>query len=172
MFEVGDYIIYGSTGVCRVEKVGSIDLAGVPKGKLYYTLVPVYEKGSKVFTPTDNGKVAMRPVISKVEASKLINDIKNIELFWTSDDKRMENEYRESMKKCDCREYVRIIKTLYLRNQARIEEGKKVTVADKKYLDKAEECLYGELAIPLGIDKAEVEQFITTRINNIKGNAS
>ncbi|HEX3076604.1 MAG TPA: CarD family transcriptional regulator [Lachnospiraceae bacterium] len=26
MFEVGDYIIYGNTGVCRVESIGSIDL--------------------------------------------------------------------------------------------------------------------------------------------------
>jgi CarD family transcriptional regulator len=68
------------------------------------------------------------------------------------------------MKKCDCRDYVRIIKTLYLRNQARIAEGKKVTVADKKYLNMAEEYLYGELAIPLEIDKNEVEWFITARI--------
>lgn len=65
MFEVGDFIIYGSNGVCRVENVGSMDMKGVPSDKMYYTLVPVYSSKTKVFTPVDNAKVIMRPVISE-----------------------------------------------------------------------------------------------------------
>ena len=40
MFEQGEYIVYGSTGVCKVEKVTTMDMDGVPGDKLYYILRP------------------------------------------------------------------------------------------------------------------------------------
>ena len=49
MFKEGDFIIYGSNGVCQVEHIGSMDLQGVPGDKMYYTLVPVYEEKSRLF---------------------------------------------------------------------------------------------------------------------------
>ena len=72
MFKEGDFIIYGSNGVCQVEHIGSMDLQGVPGDKMYCTLVPVYEEKSRLFTPVDNHKVVMRPVISKQEACDLL----------------------------------------------------------------------------------------------------
>ena len=54
MFKEGDFIIYGSNGVCQVEHIGSMELQGVPDDKMYYRLVPVYEKKSRLFTPVDN----------------------------------------------------------------------------------------------------------------------
>ena len=40
MFKAGDFVVYGSNGVCRVQKVGTLDSPGVPKDRLYYTLIP------------------------------------------------------------------------------------------------------------------------------------
>ena len=34
MFQKGDYIIYGGSGVCLVEEVGPMDMAGTVRGKL------------------------------------------------------------------------------------------------------------------------------------------
>lgn len=31
MYELGDYIIYGNHGVCKVEDIGSLDIAGIDK---------------------------------------------------------------------------------------------------------------------------------------------
>ena len=33
MFDVGDYIVYGVNGVCKVEKVGTVSVAGIQKIK-------------------------------------------------------------------------------------------------------------------------------------------
>lgn len=164
MFDVGDYIIYGANGVCKVEKVGTVSVAGIPKDKMYYTLVPVYSKGSTVFTPTDNQKVVMRPVISKEEALSLVDSIKEIEMIKEKDDRMQEVKFKESLKKCDCKECIRIIKTLYQKKQTRIAEGKKITAGDEKYLHIAQDYLYGELAIPLQMEKKEVEAFICARV--------
>ena len=68
MYQVGDLIVYGGTGVCRVMEVGP-----QTGGRLYYTLEPVY--GScRIFTPVENSKVLMRPIVTRQEAERLIDD--------------------------------------------------------------------------------------------------
>lgn len=166
MFRVGEYIVYGSVGVCRVEAIGPISIEKSEADRMYYTLVPVYETGSKVFTPVDNHKVIMRPVLSKEEAQQLIDEIPEVETLWVPFEKGREEIYKEAMKKCDCREWIKIIKTLYLRKQARIAEGKKAVNTDEKYLHIAEEALYGELAIPLNMKPDEVLKFIEARVRD------
>ena len=100
MFQVGDLIVYGNTGVCRVEKIGTPDLAGVPDGVDYYTLSPYYSQNSKIFTPCDNDKVVMRPIISKREARKIVKEIPSIGLLIITDEKKREEKFKaESMSK-------------------------------------------------------------------------
>lgn len=168
MFEVGEYIIYGNNGVCKVEEVGPMNIPGIPKDKLYYTLNPVYSKGSKVFTPVENEKIVMRSVITKEEAWDLINSINDIETLWVTEERRREDIYKDIIKKCDCKEWVKVIKTLYLKKQSRIAEGKKVTATDDKYLSVARENLYGELAISLEMDKDKVEKFIVEKVESLE----
>ena len=69
MFKEGDFIIYGSNGVCQVEHIGSMDLQGVPGDKMYYTLVPVYEEKSRLFKTVGKHKQVKRPVKSKKKSS-------------------------------------------------------------------------------------------------------
>lgn len=164
MFKVGDYIVYGSVGVCKVEKVGSVEFSGIGKDRQYYTLLPVYTKGSTVFTPVDNKKVLMRPIISKEEAMELIHDIQNIELLWMDDDTRREAVYKEALQKQDCKELIKIIKTTYQRKQSKLAEGKKVPIGDEKYFKLAEDYLYGELAISFGMEKEQVKEFIIDNV--------
>ena len=36
MFEIGDYVICGNKGVCRVEDIATLDITGVDKKRKYY----------------------------------------------------------------------------------------------------------------------------------------
>lgn len=166
MFRVGDYIVYGSVGVCRVDSIGPLDMNTKSMDRLYYTLVPIYEVGSKVFTPVDNEKVIMRNVLSRREAEEIIEHIHEIETLWVPYEKGREEQYKEALRKCDCKEWIRIIKTLYLRKQERIAEGKKAVSVDERYLRIAETALYGELAISLNMEPNEVLKFIEDRIKD------
>lgn len=85
-----------------------------------------------------------------------------------ADEKRREDIYKTALRTCDCREWIKIIKTLYLRKMSRIAEGKKVTVSDGKYLHMAEERLYEELALALDMDKDEVVEYITEHVEQSK----
>jgi len=162
MFKVGEYVVYGTNGVCKVESIGTLNMG--MGDREYYTLAPVYEKKSKLFTPVDNQKIIIRPVLTKQETDELIDEIENIDLLCVEDEKKREETYKEAMRTCDSKQWVKIIKTLYLRKQDRLSQGKKATSSDEKYLHMAEQNLYGELAFSLNIPKEDVEHFITERI--------
>ena len=164
MFNIGEYIVYGMNGVCRVEEIGPMNMSGVESDKIYYTLLPLYTRGSRVFTPVDNQKVVMRPVISKQEACQLIDDMSSIDEIEVVDDKRRELAYKEAVKSCDCRELIRIINTALKRKEERSAQGKKMSACDERYLKQAQDTLYGEFAISLKIEKGEVQDFITNRM--------
>ena len=116
--------------------------------------------------PVDSNKLVMRRVFTEEEVETLLKEIPSIETIWISNEKKREEQYREVARKYDCREWVKIIKTIYLRKQNRRMEGKKITYIDEKYMKLAEENLYGEISIPLKISPDRVERFIRDRIEN------
>lgn len=169
MFERGEYIIYGTSGVCKVEDITTMEMEGVPRDRLYYVLSPSSQKGGWIFTPVDNQKTPMRRILNQKEAATLIDEMPGIQVLWITNEKMREENYKECMKSCDCREWIRIIKTLYLRKQERSAQGKKITATDERYLRMAEDYLYTELEIPLGIPKEQMESYITERIGDAQG---
>ena len=164
MFSIGEYIIYGSHGVCEVKEISKKTISSMIGEKLYYTLAPVYVKGSTIYSPVDNGKVAIRPVLTKDEAEELIDEMPEVNLIDNVDEKKRELVYKDAIRSCDCRELIKIIKTLYKRRQDRIEDGKKFTAIDERYFNQAKGCLYGEIAIALDIEMDQVEDYIHNRL--------
>lgn len=73
MYEIGQFIIYGCEGVCRVDGIGPVEIKGAQKGVDYYTLAPVYQNG-KIYVPVDS-QAYSRPVMTRQEARDLIADI-------------------------------------------------------------------------------------------------
>ena len=164
MFQVGEYIVCDHNGVCQVLAI--TEMPELKKDVLYYQLEPVYSRGSRIFVPVDSNKLVMRRVFTEEEVETLLKEIPSIETIWISNEKKREEQYREVARKYDCREWVKIIKTIYLRKQNRRMEGKKITYIDEKYMKLAEENLYGEISIPLKISPDRVEKFIWDRIEN------
>ncbi|MCI8549813.1 MAG: CarD family transcriptional regulator [Lachnospiraceae bacterium] len=158
MFQVGEVIVCDHNGVCRV-----VDVAEIPelkKGVLYYELEPVYSKGSRIYVPVDSKKLVMRRVSTIEEVEALLDEIPDIETMWIANEKKREEQYREVARRYECREWVKIIKTIYLRKKSRKQEGKKITYIDEKYMKLAEDNLYGEISIPLQIERDRVGSFI------------
>ena len=50
MFQKDDYVIYGNSGICRVEDVGVPENYPIVRaGRLYYTLVQVFGSGTRLW---------------------------------------------------------------------------------------------------------------------------
>ncbi len=157
MFEVGDYVVHGVNGVCRVD--GIEDMPGAGGKRVCYVMTPLYTSGSKVFVPTDSKKVITRAVITKNEAQELISHWEEIDELSVESDKKREETYKAALRSCDTWQWASLIKTSHHRNIARLKQGKKITTSDERYLQMAEDNFFGELAIPLELSKQEAQTY-------------
>ena len=165
MFEVNEFVIHTTGGICKVTNIAPLDMPGADKSRKYYFLVPIKERGSKVFVPVDN-PAAIRKVMTGEEAWELIDEIPGIEEMQVENDKMREAKYKEAIKSCDCRELIKIIKNLYTRKEERLKEGKKTTATDDKYFKIAEDNLFSELAFAIGKAKEDMPGVIASRIGS------
>ena len=164
MFQPGDRIVYGTNGVCEVIEVTTLNMSGVPSDKVYYVLRPWYHPEHKVFTPVDNDKVVMRPIMTKDEAMTLIKEIPHIPLLQIEMERMREESYKRAIRGGDCRTMISLIKAVYQRNREREIQGRKATATDTRYFSMAQDNLHSELAISLGISKDSVKDFIDDHI--------
>ena len=151
-------------GVCEVTDISKIAISGASKDRLYYVLRPAQDKEGRIFTPVDGQKTEMRRILNRKEAAELIDSIPSIGNLWVADERQRELNYKQAVNSCDCREWIKIIKTLWLRNQQRLSQGKKITAMDRKYFKMAEDNLYGELSVSLEIPKEKMEEYITEKV--------
>lgn len=170
MFRIGDQVAHYKEGVCEVTNIGRLDMRCSDRKKEYYTLRPLYDEGGTLYVPVGSEEKQLRKVMSNDEASKLIEEMPDIEILCVGDEKRREGIYRDALFQNQYRLWVSLIKTSYFRKRERISEGKKVINVDDRYLNCAERFLYGELAVALGISKEKVREYITDKIHVDKVN--
>lgn len=162
MYEPGTLIVYGSTGVCRVEAVGPRQLMrGLTK--TCYTLRPLYSSET-IYIPVDT-TVFMRSPIGKEQALDLIDRIPGQEDEALPTDLNQAKEYYErAMQTHDCEELLRLIRQIYQKSQRVKESKRQPSQTDQRYLKRAEDLLYGELAVALEIPRDQVVSFIGSRL--------
>ena len=168
MYEIGSYVVKANNGVCRIADVLHLDLPGTDKNRLYYLLIPLENKNSKLYVPTDTAEQSLRKALDETKAWEIIRSIPEVEAAWIANDKLREQAYKEALRSCDPTALVSIIKNLYLRKKQRIEQGKKSTATDERYFKLAEDHLYAELAFALGKEKGEMKQIIIDTIDQEK----
>ncbi|MCQ2519167.1 MAG: CarD family transcriptional regulator [Lachnospiraceae bacterium] len=162
MFDLNDYVVHTTGGICQIKEIAPLNIPGADKNRKYYFLDPIKPKGSKVFVPVDNS-AGIRKVMTDDEAKILIDEIPSIEEMPIDNDKIRELKYKEAIKSCDLRELVKIIKNLHTRRDQRFAEGKKITAIDDKYMKIAEDNLLNELAFALGRDKNEMQSVVSDK---------
>lgn len=172
MFQKNDYIVYGTTGVCRVLDIGHPQgVRNIDSSRLYYTLEPVYQPGS-IYTPVDT-TIFMRPILTSQEAEALILQIPSISESDCGcagrDQKLLSSHYHSFLESHRCEDLVQLIKTVYSKNRRNQQGGRKPSSLDQLYLRRAEGLLYGEFAVALGIDPGEVVSYIRDRIHSSEG---
>jgi len=165
MYEIGDLILYGGTGVCRVTDITAQGSAGGQKDQLYYVLEPLYQNCT-IFTPVHATKVFMRPIISKSEAEQLIEMIPGIrvEAYHSRALNELTEHYKKSLNTHDCSNLMELTMSIYAKKQSAEEQKRKFGAVDERYMKLAEDLLFGELSAALDIPKEKVSEFIVGRM--------
>ena len=165
MFEIGDLIIYGSTGVCEIQGIKTLDIPGVNKKQLYYVIKPVNQTCT-ISAPVDSQKVFMRPIISKDEALRLIDSIPSIEAeaFHSRALRELTEHYSNILNTHNCEDLIELTMSIHAKKKYLASQNRKFGAIDEKFMKRAEELLFGELSAALEIPYADVRKFISDRL--------
>ena len=166
MYQIDDYVMHRSNGLCRVIGTGYPEFGGEKGENLCYILESQRNKG-KMYTPVESGESILRPVMSYTQAEELIGHLQGIELIAEENDKLREAAFRKALHEEGYIGWARIIKTAYEKRVARMKAGKKYTIVDRKYEKQAQDYLYDELAFVYQIPKESVEDYLVERVENI-----
>ena len=156
MYQIGELVQYGTSGVCKVEEIVQ-GVPGLQKDTQCYLLIPVSKREEKIYTPVDNDKVKMRRILSSEEVKELMGKASQIESLTIANEKQCESIYREELYSVDCYRWLSLLKTLYARKAARVAAGKKITATDERYLKSVEERLKEELNLVIGQEETTSE---------------
>lgn len=149
MFHPGELVVYGTTGVCRVEEITRPNLTGADRNRQYYLLKPLFQDGV-IYAPVESAKVPIRPVISAEEAEALIDLIPTVqaEACRAPTLQALAQHYQAAVRSHNCRDLLELMMSIYAKRQ------------------QAERLLYGELSIALGIPFDEVQPYIARRVES------
>ena len=158
VYQIGDLIVYGGNGVCRVEAVGPDK-----GGRLWYTLLPLYQD-CKIIAPVDNPKVPTRPALSRRQAEALIDQIPTIQAtaYHSKALRELTEYYQAKLKTYDCRILLELTMSIYAKKQT--ARNGRVGAVDESYLRRAEDLLFTELAAALELDRDQVQPYIAQRM--------
>lgn len=159
MYKENEYIMY-KHDVCKIREIKHYN------NQYYYVLIPLSDNSLTMSVPVENKQGNIREVLSKKDALKLIDNIKNIKPLDNLNDKLIENKYKELLNNCTHEDLITVIKSCFLRNKERLDSGKKIGEKDKSYFDRAEDYLYNELCISLNLSREEIEQLIYDKCSN------
>ena len=165
MYQVGEEVVKSANGICVVKDIMNPDFVDDDK-KLYYELQPLADSKTVLYVSTDRDDGSMRAVITEEEAENLIRMIPTIDEPWINNERERERNYKEAIKSNEPEKLIGIIKLIYQRKKMRLEQGKKTTMVDKQYFDKAEDLLYSELELVLKKSRDEIYDQIKRQCEN------
>ena len=159
---MGDLIVYGGTGVCRVEGLESKTVAG--EEKAFYLLRPLYQSGT-ISAPA-GGKVFMRPVVSREEAEAIIDSMPDMPALSLHERNftQLAARYQQLLCSHDCADIAGLVVSIHAKKRAAESLGRRFGQVDARFMKRAETLLYGEFSAALGIPYDDVEPYIRSRM--------
>ncbi|MCR5616812.1 MAG: CarD family transcriptional regulator [Clostridiales bacterium] len=161
-FKIGDNVVYGGNGVCKI--IGIKDMSFFNEApKKYYVLAPVFTKQSSVmYVPLDSKVMVdkLSHVIDKEEAMSLIRSLPDNNIDWIEDKNLRKDTFNSIVTKGTRKEIMGVIKAVLTRRAELTSEGKRLNMQDEKTLFDAEARMNAEIAIALDMDPDEVPDFI------------
>ena len=160
MFAIGDTVMYGTQGVCRI--VGTDRKRLRDREMEYLILRPVYDENFTLFVPLANERLTskMHSILSADEAVEMIDKVIGEDTVWISDDALRRETQLRTISSGDRLNILRMIKSIHLHRIQQEEKGRTLHQSDENILRQAEKLVYDELAVVLGKRPDEILPYI------------
>ena len=166
----GEFVRYGTNGVCMIADIESMVSMDRRSIKTYYVLCPVANSGTKVFVPLDNpaSLEKMCPLLPREEIDSAIRESAQNPLEWINERNRRSEYFRDILKTGDPRSLMRLCCCIHRRRAQLIAEGKRLAGGDEAILKQAEKLVESEFAFSLNIPRSEVGAYILAACQGIQ----
>ena len=162
MYQIGDLVVYGSIGVCRVDGFSHPDSSS---SKLFYCLSPLYQTGV-IHTPVESGKVPLRPVMTAEAANDLLSHLSGIhvEIYKERTIQQLAQKYQSVLQTGDPLQLLSLSLSVQEKRRQAEAQNRRLGMVDERYGRQAERLLFGELAVALNMSMDEIPQLISSRL--------
>ena len=166
MFQVGDAVSYGTSGVCTIADKKRLRLAGQMCD--CYILQPVYDSGLRICVPCGSQVLLqrMRALPSREELMALLQEPAPQH---DPDPEVRREQYRRTLQSGDRRALMGMIRDIYTERRRRHAAGRQLSGYEDSALREAQNILHSEIAYTLGIDPGEVPDFIARELGEPEG---
>ena len=164
MFEVDDIVLYGTQGLCRIAEIAERTLQG-PRQE-YYVLRPIFNDRSTLYIPRQSETLTakMHPIPDEATFTAMLREIPGQDDLWLEEEAARRTLYRETVSGGNCRELLRLSKTLRQRQQSLVAAGRKLKYNDENMMREAERILCEEMSYLLHIDLEQALPLLLARI--------
>lgn len=168
MFQIGEVVAYGATGVCTIDDIRymSLSRAGTRKQE-YYVLKPVATPTCLTYVPTGNEQLTakMRRVLSKDGIDTMLNSIRGQKLDWIDDARARADLFGQIISRGLTADLLLLISCLYLEKKScAANKGRRFSTADDRLLISAERVVSEEFSYSLQIKPSQVSAYIAERL--------
>lgn len=163
MFQVGDAVSYGTSGVCTIAEKKRMKLAGQPCE--CYILQPVYDSTMKICVPC-NSQVLLDRMRALPSKQELLDLLQEPAPEHDPNPEVRKERYRQTLQSGDRHALLRMIRDIYTERRHRYAMGKQLSSYEDSALREAQNILHSEFAYTMGIDPQEVPEFIAGVLDN------
>lgn len=165
-YDIGEHIVYCSKEICLINSIVKKCFDGVNEED-YFQLIPIDTRNSSYYIPCNKCENKIRPLLTKEEIYKLIDEMPNISAEWCEDKNTRKNLFNAVLKGNDYHRIIAMIHSIHVQREHQISSGKKLLAADERAMNEAEHIVHREFAFVLDINENEVKDFIRERLEKV-----
>ena len=165
MYQVGDQVLYGIHGVCRI---AGLEQRIIDRKKVeYFILEPVNQPDARYYVPTQNQAALnkLRRIMTPQELDVLLCSDEVRQDCWISDENQRKSRYKDLINCGDRGARLSMVRTLHQHRDAQAAAGRKFHLCDENFLRDAQKLLESEFSLVLGIEPAQVGPYVLQKLN-------
>ena len=160
MFKIGDVVVYGTAGVCKIEEISPKTFGAVKTD--YYVLRPLIQTASTVFVPVENEKLTckMHPILSQEEFSEVFCAAKSRAPIRPDSEIERREKFTEILESGNRESLIMMVYDLNNLKAEQQQSGRRLHMADERLLNSAQNLLFEEISYVFKIDISEASDYL------------
>ena len=158
-FELGEIVLYGLNGVCRIASIEEREQG------LYYILVPVHKPRTTLMVPVNNETLVsrMRYMPSAEEVEESIARAVRTDPTWIDDTSSRKEHAKDVLANGSEYDLLMLCRSFYQHKEYVLSIGKKSTSSDASILRSVQDRIRDEFSVVFGIEPSDVDEFISSK---------